>query len=311
MIEKNIKIEPKILIKPIATILTIIMIFQLFPAIVFGVQKMNNQQGNNTIIQNNTNDDSTEIIGELVEKRTLNQKHFLQKDGNILTTIYPSNIHYEENGQLIDINNSLEEREEDNGVYQNKSNSFRVKFSKKSNKNNLIKIQSQNHNIKWSLQNSNKVNAVKITNKEEKEEKFKLKDISSGIVQYENILEGIDLQYSIISNTIKENIVIKNKKAIEQEIIFEYNTNNLKMQKAESGKIIFYEEGSDVAVFVLDVPYMYDAKKEMSGDIKVELQNDKGNGRYILKIIPDKKWLEAETREYPVVIDPVVSTALN
>lgn len=167
---KCIKIKSKMLIKTIAIILVAIMILQLFPAIVFGIQQdvsqsinnieenniesntiVNSNQGiNNTYNQeNNTNDnenqsinsteqsnqetsndeeinkennieednnkeenltneeqkistenlkDSSEIIGEIIEKRTLNQKHFLQKDGNIITNIYPSNIHYEKDG---------------------------------------------------------------------------------------------------------------------------------------------------------------------------------------------------------------------
>ena len=37
--ENGIKIRPKILMKTIASILTTIMILQLFPAIVFGIQQ--------------------------------------------------------------------------------------------------------------------------------------------------------------------------------------------------------------------------------------------------------------------------------
>ncbi len=145
--EKYIKIKPKILMKTIATILITIMILQLFPAIVFGIQQdialenstttvenyetkhtennettlENKQEENlqnsvteleneqeestnnnkeeenlqnsitqvdniqtqstqNTQVENNElkikNDSSVPIVGEIVEKRTLNQKHF-------------------------------------------------------------------------------------------------------------------------------------------------------------------------------------------------------------------------------------------
>ena len=299
--------------KTIASILITIMILQLFPAIVFGIQQSNTIQDENRVVENIKDDslnDSTEIIGEIVEKRTLNQKHFLQEDGNIITAIYPSNIHYEENGQLLDINNLLEESEEDEGVYKNKNNSFQVKFAKKSNKNNLVKLQIKNHNIKWSLQNSNKVNATKLNNQEEqKEEKLNLKNISSGIIQYENILEGIDLQYNIISNSIKENIVLKDRTAIEQSIVFEFNTDNLKMEKIENGKIIFCEKDKEEVLFFLDLPYMYDSKNEMSEDIETKLEEK--NNKYTLTVIPNKEWLEDEAREYPIVIDPTVETSLN
>ncbi|MCI8361940.1 MAG: hypothetical protein HFJ41_02105 [Clostridia bacterium] len=279
-----------------------------------------NNQTNNNIeeniiekqenIDNNNLKDDSKIIGEIIEKRTLNQKHFLQEDGNVITNIYPSSIHYEKDGKLVDINNSLEESNENGGEYKNKENSFQVKFSKKSNKNDLVKLQIKNHNIKWSLQNSNKVEAKKFNNDNEKEEKFKLKNISSGTVQYENILNGIDLEYNVISNEIKENIVYKDKTAIEQQIVFEFNTDNLEMEKTEDGRIIFTEKNSEEVFFFFDIPYMYDAKNETSEDIELKLEEKNGN-KYKLTVIPNKEWLEDEEREYPVVIDPTVKTSLN
>lgn len=307
--EMNLIIKPKILMKVIAVILTSIMILQLFPAIVFGVQQSANS--NNNIEQNTTDNQlvsNSEIVGEIVEKRTLNQKHFLQEDGNIITNIYPSNIHYEENGQLIDINNSLEESNEDGGIYKNIANAFQVKFAKKANEKNLIKLKIKNHNIQWSLQNSNKVNAIKTNNKETKE-KFELKNISSGTVEYKDILNGIDLQYNIISNSIKENIILKDKESIKQQITFEFKTDNLKMEKTQDGRITFCEKDKESVLFFLEEPYMYDAKGEISNDIELKLEEQKN--KYILTIIPNKEWLQDEKREYPITIDPTVETSLN
>lgn len=311
--EKSIKVKPKVLMKTIAIILTSIMILQLFPAIVFGVQRLDNSQENTSVIKENQENDvqsSTEIVGEILEKRTLNQKHFLQDDGTIISTVYPSNIHYEKDGKLVDIDNSLEEKNEDEGIYQNKNNDFKIKFAKKSNKNNLVKLSIKNHNIKWSLQNSNKVEASKINNNtKENNEKFKLNNISSGIVKYENILEGVDLQYNIISNSVKEDIILKDKTAINQEFIFDFTTDNLKMEKIEDGRIVFSKKNKEDVLFFLDKPYMYDAKNEISEDIDVKLE--KVNNKYTLTLIPNKKWLEDENREYPVTIDPTVQTSLN
>lgn len=307
--ENYIKIKPKVLIKTIAIILSIIMILQFLPAIVFGVQQSDTLQNDKCIVENvkdNSSNEKTEIVGEILEKRTLNEKHFLQEDGNIIATIYPSDIHYEKNGELVDIDNTFEESTEDEGLYKNKSNSFEVKFAKKSNKNNLVKLQIKGHNIKWSLQNSNKVNAAKINDNDEIEEKFKLKNISSGIIQYENILDGIDLQYNVISNSIKENIILKDKTSIEEQIVFEFNTGNLKMEKTEDGRIIFHEENKEEVLFFLEAPFMYDSKNEISNDIEVKLEGK--NNKYTLTLMPNKEWLEDEAREYPITIDPTIST---
>ena len=37
----------------------------------------------------------------------------------------------------------------------------------------------------------------------------------------------------------------------------------------------------------------------------------KGDGCYLIKMIPDARWLGAESRVYPVVIDPQVSADTN
>lgn len=315
--ENNTK-KPKImLMKSIAVILINIMVLQFFPAIVFGMQQtdllesdeMNETEEMIVEDENVIPQDTTEIIGEIEEKRTLNEKHFLQNDGTILAAVYPSDIHYEVDGKLVDINNSLEETNEDEGTLQNRNNQFKVKFAKKSNKNNLVKIQVKNHNVKWSLENSNKVSAVKINENNEKGEKLKLKNISSGTIQYENILNNIDLQYNVISNTIKENIILKNKSAINQNITFEFKTDKLKMEKTEDGRIIFYEKNKEDIVFYLDALYMYDNKNEISNNIDVKIEGK--NNKYTLTIIPNKEWLEEENREYPVTIDPTVQTSLN
>ena len=145
--------------KIIALTIVCVMISQLFPSIVFGIQQSNELQEENIITeekveeetknelqedtkkeetkeeieteQEETKQEETEEkteqveieqeannrtglqvqdTKEIVEKRKLNEKHFLQKDGSIVASVYPMNVHYELNGKLDDINNSLEEK---------------------------------------------------------------------------------------------------------------------------------------------------------------------------------------------------------
>ncbi len=220
------------------------------------------------------------------------------------------NVHYEENGKLVDIDNSLSDSNEEKSMVENKSNAFKIKFSKKATKNKLAQLKINNSNIKWSLQNSNKVEAIKVITKGTKETgKTSLKNISSGTVKYENILDNIDIEYNVVSDKIKENIILKDKSSINQELSFEYDTNGLQAEKTEDGKVIFYKDNKENIVFYLDVPYMYDAKDEISGAIDIELINEKN--KQIVKVKPNKEWLESEERQYPVTIDPTVETSID
>lgn len=333
----------KTIMKSVAITLIFIILLQLCTPIAIGVQLENNvqklgkiasEQANDKNIQNKKetkeiSETEPEIIGEIVEKRKLNEKHFLQSDGTIIAAVYPRDVHYEEDGKLIDIDNTLEtinesdknianeEVTENNDeistneeIYQNKNNTVKVKFFKKSNKNNLVKLKIKNHNIKWSILNSKKVNAKKVEDNKPEDNKLNINKISSGTVKYEEILDNIDIQYNVISNSIKEDIILKNKLAINQEISFEFQTDNLKMEKTEDNRIVFSEENQESVLFLLEAPYMYDAKNEICNDIEVELIKDKDN-KYKMTLKPNKEWLESKEREYPITIDPTVQTSLD
>ena len=51
---------------------------------------------------------------------------------------------------------------------------------------------------------------------------------------------------------------------------------------------------------------MYDENFEFSSEIKTKLKKD--GEEYILTYEPDQKWLTDEEREYPVTVDPTIST---
>ena len=79
-----------------------------------------------------TESDNSEVtvIGELVEKREANIKHYRMSDGTNTAAVYPQEIHYEdENGSLVDIDNSFTSvRDGTDDVFANKKNEFLVKL---------------------------------------------------------------------------------------------------------------------------------------------------------------------------------------
>lgn len=63
------------------------------------------------------------------------------------------------------------------------------------------------------------------------------------------------------------------------------------------------------AVLVIEAPYMWDAAGEESSDIAVSLEEAPGGYRYT--ITPDREWLAAAERLYPVTVDPTMSAPNN
>lgn len=110
-------------------------------------------------------DSDVVIMGELVEKREANIKHYRMSDGSITAAVYPQEVHYQDkNGQFVDINNSLvDDTDGTDKVLATQENEFQVKFMKKSNKNKLYTLNKGKEKITVSIEG---VSKVKVKEKE-------------------------------------------------------------------------------------------------------------------------------------------------
>lgn len=357
--------KTKILKKTIATMLLFVMVFQFIPNIVIAVTQevdeekiLQSMEEHIRKTEKELEEKEPVIIGELEEERTLNEKHFLRTDGTIVATIFPNNIHYEKNGKLLDVDNTLEEitdtqetlrrideatiqekiklnsssntiqqittpkdtyikiaeeMSKDTKVYTNKTGNTKIDFTNKTMGFNLGSMESDGHRITWGLQNSmaSTIN-VKNSNLEENKIKgYKAEEIEINIptttVEYAEILSNMNIEYSIEPEHVKENIILKNKEAINNELKFTYNVGSLKMRLLETKDIIVYNETEDNIIFTIKAPFMYDGNLEFSNDIDVHLEEQ--NDEYIITLIPNKEWLEESQRVYPVTIDPSIITS--
>ncbi|MBO5460310.1 MAG: RICIN domain-containing protein [Ruminococcus sp.] len=136
---------------------------------------------------------------------------------------------------------------------------------------------------------------------------------SDGI--YEEILPGVDLQYTIQGERIKENIYLHSKDAASQPLVFLFTHPGLMMKKEEDGSYGLFcieeneagEKKDQEAVFHLAKPYMYDAAGVYSQQIELKAEFMDGKSR--ITVEPDTEWLMSEERVYPVTIDPMTETS--
>jgi RHS repeat-associated protein len=128
-------------------------------------------------------------------------------------------------------------------------------------------------------------------------------------VTYVDILPGIDLEYILSGEDIKENIILKNP-IDRNEFVFNIGTNNLTPVLQEDKSIIFYDVSDNkTPILMMPAPYMFDANKEYSSNIEPLIENTDEGYRLILKA--DKEWLSDTERKYPITIDPPLTTSLN
>lgn len=229
---------------------------------------------------------------ELIDKRKRREKHFLQEDGTIIAKIYSEDIHYLENGKYEEIDNTLIEEKE---YYTNKKNSYKVHFSKKTQKN-IMKMENSNHYLDIRLKQEKPVSLIKGIRKSNFVDNLK----------YQDILNNIDLEYKILPNKVKESIVIKEKNNIPATIDFIVDTDlNLILNNNKSISAI----KDSNTYFVIDAPYMVDANGKINKNIHYELVSDV-NG-YKLTLILDTAWLNRVDIAYPVTIDPTITNSGN
>jgi RHS repeat-associated protein len=94
------------------------------------------------------------IVGEVTDKRDKSTKTFRKSDGSFEATIYNTAIHYLDQGQWKDIDNSLVDAKDDKGnaILKNKENAFSVEISKNSSSDKLVNIKKDGYELSWNIE---------------------------------------------------------------------------------------------------------------------------------------------------------------
>ncbi len=292
------------------------MIVSLFPDFRLAYAKQNTEFQDKVGIPQVSDNQSTRILKEVVEKRERNTKHFLKEDMSYEAVVYPTDVHYNEDGVWKEYDNTLVDEVEDNqSVLTNKQSNCKISISKNSSSKNLVKIKNGKYNISWGIDNPNK-SSLRVVDKNldeynklsENDKKKTLANLYS-IVCYDEIWPNTDLEYIIGTDSIKENIVLKSN---VENPVFQFNLNaiNLFAVKNEDNTISFFSKDEPaVEVFRINAPFMVDADNNISENVEVALDESKDSYTLILK--PDVNWLNNPNRVYPVKIDPYITTSLD
>ena len=124
---------------------------------------------------------------------------------------------------------------------------------------------------------------------------------SRSSVVYENIFPNADLEYILIGNDVKENIIVKSKmESYVLPFMMELG-GNMAMAPQEDGSILVLK--GEEPIYSIAAPIMYDANGEASDLVSYEPIEVKP-GVYLLVTEADAEWINADGRAFPVTIDP-------
>jgi len=221
---------------------------------------------------------------EILEKRGKREKHFLQKNGEIIAKMYSDDIHFKNNGVYKEIDNTLIENDE---YYVNKANDFKVYFSKDITKF-LLKFERNKDYLEFFLKDVNEVEPTKT----EDNSKYQTN------IKYENILKNVDFEYIVCPTKLKENIILKSIDYSNISYIIKTNLdlkiNNNIIEALKDNKV----------VFTIAKPYMVDSNNILNNNISYSLV--KKDSEYELNIVLDEEWMKSDIK-YPVTIDPTIT----
>ena len=225
---------------------------------------------------------------ELKERRTENTKVFENQDHSVTAQIYFEPVHYEkEDGAWEEMDNRLTEEEAE---FSNEKGKLKIRFKKQAKEKDTISITKDGCRLDWGLEG-----AFKVKSQSPDEE----------TVLYPEVCKDTDLRCRVFGEKVKDDLILKTKEAPEQ-FTFRYRMKGLIPSLV--GNTVRFSTPEGEEVFCLSAPYMKDGEGKRSEKIALSLEEGK-NKECLVTLIPDREWLEAPERVYPVVADPVITTS--
>lgn len=248
-------------------------------------------------------------------------RHYVMNNGTAKSVFNAESVSYfdEDVKKWKPIDNSLKENAD---AYESKNGNMRTKIYK-ANKGKKVEIAKSDKQLSWEYLGK-QVETVSVAN--ENIETFSASvlkvnndlagesaNINSSAV-YENIEKDTDLEYCLLGNNLKENIIVREKSA-DYRYLFALKTEGLKIRLSEDNESLelYTERTKDDGTveqkveFTIPAPFMYDANGESSDDVYYELEPSE-DGKFTFAVVANEEWVNAADRVFPVTIDPQVVT---
>lgn len=257
-------------------------------------------------------DENVGILCEVTEKRDENTKVYQKTDGTYTAMISSQPLHYMQDGEWLDIDNTFTaETREGTAVYTNTDNPLDVALPQTLSQENGITLSNNGYTLQFTLTQARQ-SEISIADTPSETNTLGQADLrepasmktTSETALYEAVLPHTDLEYSISSQTVKENIIIQKKSAVRDAYTFSIYAPGLFAVLQADNSVVF-ENDAGTEIFKIPAPFMKDNIGAVSTDITAALQ-ETASGTYSLTYAPSQEWLLAATREYPVIIDPII-----
>jgi hypothetical protein len=273
-------------------------------------------------------------VSEEVSMRTADAKLFNNEDGSGTAYVYPNNIHFEdENGDWQEYDNTLVDHGD---FYAPKASNLGIAMPGVLGGENAIALKSDQFGLSLGVPGANseaivpdlagleqavlqnvlkdvdfsQVKPADISSDEATpvsffNEQFSAVRNQESVIYYLNAFSGADLEYTILSDQVKENIIV-NEKSDKYVYNFTLDLQNLIAVAQNERAIHLFDAQTGDLKAKIEAPYATDAAGEMNTEtITLALS---GNA---LTVTADAKWMNAKERQFPVALDPTYSFVVD
>lgn len=337
----------------LSIILALVMIFNILPLQVFSADDFVIEDATSEEAPSGSSSyerkDTVKVVEEDTSKRGEYYKEFVLNNGLRLATIYPDAVHYEENGEWKEIDNTLIPTTASGiSTYSNTSGVWDVHFPRCFASDNQISISKDGYTVTFGMagnltsnpKTENETIAVSAVSSENRTHLHESLTVGSSKVSYGQIqqlqisqfveateyketvpdklyarltypavYDSTDVVYDLQSNQIKESIIIHEYDAALWGYRYTLNTDGLIPIINDNCSIDLCDPINDIVIMSMPAPFMVDNNGEYSYDVNVELT--KNGSAYLLTYYLPRKWLAEEDRAWPVVLDPIVNANNN
>ena len=245
-------------------------------------------------------------VEEVISMREANSKTYQLSDGSYQYVGYAEDIHYaDSNGDLQEIDNEITSNTgRSNYLYTNTANSWKAYFSNGISSPGSVLMVKDDYQIAFSMPNAIQTSKVaKASSKKAAAGYYKDLASDNRSVLYENVLNDVDITYTVQTNVLKEDIVLKSASA-PNTFTFDVNLQNLTLVETD-GDIVFRNTKGDT-IFQLAPMYMEDANGKRSESVFYTVQTGAQKGEYRITLTVDSDFLNAADTVFPVIVDPSV-----
>ncbi len=275
------------------------------------------------------------VLEEVEESRTEYSKEFKLSNGLYAAAVYAAPVHYMEDGQWKDIDNTLKtSRIGSLNYYTNTAGVWDVQLPSQLDANAPVTITKDGYTLSFYMAGqltqpiigpgtldpniptqqltvdiAEAAAAVPqvLDPTEAKEaaefEETVLSKVSSRLA-YNNVYQNTNITYDLLSNQLKESVILTQYDSTLRGYRFRLSVGELVPVQQEDGQIDFYDSQQEEIILTMPAPYLFDAEMQYSFDVQVSLTG--GDGEYELTYLLPQEWLADESRQWPVVLDPVV-----